>query len=257
MRVLARGNRLSITPVDPQEWRFIVETLLGLKKMNFDVWWLAYPLLGAFVGFFAGLLGVGGGGIMVPMLTTLFVAQGFPPENLVHMALGTSMAAIVATSVSSLRSHHRHGAVLWKVVRFITPGILIGTFGATFIASHVPSRPLAIFFVCFMAYVSVQMLLNVKPKPSRDLPGALGMTGGVGNRRRFGAGRNRRGLAVGAVHDLVQREDAERDRHLRGDRPADRAVRHPRICGQWLGAEGCRNTPPASSTCRRWCWSPR
>lgn len=157
--------------------------------MNFDVWWLAYPLLGAFVGFFAGLLGVGGGGIMVPMLTTLFVAQGFPPENLVHMALGTSMAAIVMTSVSSLRSHHRHGAVLWKVVRFITPGILIGTFGATFIASHVPSRPLAIFFVCFMAYVSVQMLLNVKPKPSRDLPGALGMTGV--------------GLGIGGVSALV------------------------------------------------------
>ena len=74
-------------------------------------------------------------------------------------------------------------------MRFITPGILIGTFGATFIASHVPSRPLAIFFVCFMAYVSVQMLLNVKPKPSRDLPGPLGMTGV--------------GLGIGGVSALV------------------------------------------------------
>lgn len=126
---------------------------------------------------------------MVPMLTTLFVSQGFPPDKLVHMALGTSMAAIVMTSVSSLRSHHRHGAVLWRVVRFITPGILVGTFGATFIASHVPSRPLAIFFVCFMAYVSVQMLLNVKPKPSRDLPGPIGMTGV--------------GLGIGGVSALV------------------------------------------------------
>ena len=60
--------------------------------MTFNIWWLAYPLLGAMVGFFAGLLGVGGGGIMVPMLTTLFLAQGFVHEQVVHLALGTSMA---------------------------------------------------------------------------------------------------------------------------------------------------------------------
>jgi len=144
--------------------------------MNFDLWWLAYPVLGAFVGFFAGLLGVGGGGIMVPALTTLFIAQGFPGDKVVHMALGTSMASIVFTSFSSMRAHHSHGAVRWDVVRLIAPAILVGTFGATFIASHVASEPLAIFFACFMAYVSVQMLLNIKPKPHRDLPGPLGMS---------------------------------------------------------------------------------
>lgn len=147
--------------------------------MVFDAWWISYPLLGAFVGFFAGLLGVGGGGIMVPVLTTLFVAQGFARDSVVHLALGTSMAAIVMTSVSSLRAHHKHGAVLWDVVRRITPGVLVGTFGATFIASRVASAPLAIFFACFMAYVALQMLANVKPKPSRALPGAIGM-GAVG-----------------------------------------------------------------------------
>ena len=105
--------------------------------MTFDLWWLAYPVLGAAVGFFAGLLGVGGGGIMVPMLTTFFIAQGFPQAQVVHMALGTSMAAIVLTSVSSLRAHHAHGAVRWDIVRLITPGILLGTFGATFIAARV------------------------------------------------------------------------------------------------------------------------
>jgi uncharacterized membrane protein YfcA len=144
--------------------------------MFFDPWWLSYLFLGAFVGFFAGLLGVGGGGIMVPVLTTLFVMQGFPMDKVVHLALGTSMAAIVMTSVASLRAHHRHGAVRWDIVRMITPGILVGTFGATFIASRVPSEPLAVFFACFMAYVSIQMLLNAKPKPSRELPGAAGMT---------------------------------------------------------------------------------
>lgn len=149
--------------------------------MDLDLWWLSYPLLGAVVGFFAGLLGVGGGGIMVPVLTTLFVAQDFPRDSVVHIALGTSMAAIVLTSFSSLRAHHKHGAVRWDVVRAITPGILLGTFGATFIASRVDSEPLAIFFACFMAYVALQMLANIKPKPSRELPGPLGMSGvGVG-----------------------------------------------------------------------------
>ena len=140
-------------------------------------WIVAYLALGAFVGFFAGLLGVGGGGIMVPMLTTMFAMQGFPPEQMVHLALGTSMAAIVMTSVSSLRAHHAHGAVRWDIVRGIAPGVLLGTFAGTFLASSVPTRPLAIFFACFMAYVSVQMILNVKPKPSRELPGMAGLAG--------------------------------------------------------------------------------
>ena len=146
-------------------------------------WILAYLALGAFVGFFAGFLGVGGGGIMVPMLTTMFALQEFPREHLVHVALGTSMAAIVMTSVSSLRAHHAHGAVRWDIVRNITPGVLLGTFGGTFLASSVDNAPLAIFFACFMAYVSFQMILNVKPKPSRNLPGPVGLAsvgGGIG-----------------------------------------------------------------------------
>ncbi len=140
-------------------------------------WLLAYLALGAFVGFFAGLLGVGGGGIMVPLLTTMFAAQGFPHEHIVHLALGTSMAAIVLTAISSLRAHHAHGAVRWDIVKGIAPGVLLGTFAGTFIASAVPNRPLAIFFACFMAYVSLQMVLNVKPKPSRELPGPAGLAG--------------------------------------------------------------------------------
>jgi uncharacterized membrane protein YfcA len=140
-------------------------------------WLVAYLALGAFVGFFAGLLGVGGGGIMVPILTTLFAAQGVPREHLVHLALGTSMAAIVVTSIASLRAHHKHGAVRWDIVRGVAPGVLLGTFGGTFIASRVPTTPLAIFFGCFMAYVALQMILNVKPKPSRELPGTVGLAG--------------------------------------------------------------------------------
>ena len=140
-------------------------------------WLAAYLALGAVVGFFAGLMGVGGGGIMVPILATMFAAQGFAHDHLVHLALGTSMATIVLTSLSSLRTHHAHGAVRWDIVRRIAPGVLLGTFAGTFIAAGVPTLPLAIFFACFMAYVSLQMILNAKPKPSRALPGPVGMAG--------------------------------------------------------------------------------
>lgn len=92
-----------------------------------------------------------------------------------HLALGTSMAAIVFTSISSLRAHHRHGVVRWSIVKTIAPGILVGTFLGAQLASMMPTRPLAIFFTVFMSYVAFQMLANIKPKPSRQLPGTMGM----------------------------------------------------------------------------------
>jgi len=138
-------------------------------------WLLAYLALGAVVGFFAGLLGVGGGGIMVPILTSFFLAQNFGAES-VHLALATSMASIVLTSVSSIRSHHRHGAILWPVVWQLSPAIVIGTLMAALLAGLLSSLFLAIFFCCFMTYVAVQMLLNIKPSASRQLPGWFGMS---------------------------------------------------------------------------------
>jgi uncharacterized membrane protein YfcA len=139
------------------------------------IWFAGYLVLGAVAGFFAGLLGVGGGAIMVPVLALMFAAQGLPQEHLMHLALGTSMAAIVFTSISSLRAHHKHGAVQWPIVRTIAPGILLGTFAGAQLASLIPTRPLAIFFTVFMSYVAFQMLANIKPHPSRQLPGRLGM----------------------------------------------------------------------------------
>ena len=92
-----------------------------------------------------------------------------------HLALGTSMASIIATSFSSLRAHHLQGGVIWKVFKGMSLGILVGTFLATFLASHIDSIYLAIFFSMFMAYVSIQMFLNKKPKPSRELAGPTGL----------------------------------------------------------------------------------
>lgn len=141
-----------------------------------DFQWIAiFLLLGAVVGVMAGLLGVGGGGIMVPMLTTIFLAMGIPVEKVVHLALGTSMASIVITSIASLRAHHARGGVIWDIVKHLTPGIILGTFLATFLATIMNSQYLAVFFSVFMAIISVQMFLNKKPKPSRKLTGNTGL----------------------------------------------------------------------------------
>ncbi len=140
------------------------------------VWWSAYIGLGVFTGFAAGMLGIGGGLVMVPALTMIFSAQsGFPAAESLHMALGTSMATILFTSLSSLRAHHRHAAVLWKIVFQITPGILFGTLVGTVFASSVPARPLAVLFTAFVCAVALQMALNLKPKATRELPGVAGM----------------------------------------------------------------------------------
>ncbi|GGC85334.1 sulfite exporter TauE/SafE family protein [Undibacterium terreum] len=134
-----------------------------------------YLALGAFAGILAGLLGVGGGTVIVPVLTFIFAAQHFPPEYVLHFALGTSMASILFTSLASLRSHHRRGAVNWAVVRQITPGIVIGTLVGVWLTSMMSTRLLKMIFIAFAYFVAVQMLMNIKPKPSRQLPAGPGM----------------------------------------------------------------------------------
>jgi uncharacterized membrane protein YfcA len=138
-------------------------------------------VLGLFTGIVAGLLGVGGGLVMVPFLTWAFLEQGFPAHYNIHMALGTSLAVIVLTSVSSLRAHHAHGAVRWEAVRRITPGIILGTLIGAFAAAHLSDRGLKWFFTLFLAYAATQMLIGFKPQAQRELPGWPGMSlaGGV------------------------------------------------------------------------------
>lgn len=144
------------------------------------IWLASYLLLGSAVGILAGLLGVGGGLIIVPMLSFLFSAQGFSNEHVLHLALGTSLASIMFTSVSSLWSHHRKGAVIWKAVTAITPGIILGTFGGSYLAARLSTNFLKGFFAVFLYVVATQMLMGLKPKPSRSLPGATGMAGAGG-----------------------------------------------------------------------------
>lgn len=137
---------------------------------------IVYLLLGAFVGVVAGLLGVGGGLIIVPVLIILFQSYDFSPAVITHLAVGTSLATIMLTSISSVRAHHSHGAVQWPEFLRLTPGIVIGTLAGAGLASVISSDSLKNFFGFFELAVAVQMALELRPNASRSLPGPLGMT---------------------------------------------------------------------------------
>jgi len=141
---------------------------------------LLYLGLGVVAGVLAGLLGIGGGLVIVPMLVFALAWQGVDAEHLMHLALGTSLATIIFTAVSSFMAHHRRGAVRWEVVRRIVPGILVGTLGGTFVAAALSTNFLKGFFVLFLYFVAYQMLTGRKPNPSRELPGPAGMFGAGG-----------------------------------------------------------------------------
>lgn len=130
-------------------------------------WILLYVALGAFVGFMAGLLGVGGGGILVPLLTFIFNYQGMSAENVVHLALGTSLTCMIISATASIRAHAARGAVVWRIVAGMAPGIMLGAFVVTQLAANVNSVYIALFFALFMALVAGQMFLNWQPKPSQ------------------------------------------------------------------------------------------
>ena len=150
---------------------------------------LTYSGVGAVAGVLAGLLGIGGGLVLVPMLVLCFAHQGVSNQLIMHLALGTSMASIIFTAVSSFWAHHKRGAVNWIVVRRIVIGIFLGTFLGSCFAARLPTNFLKGFFVAFLYYVAIQMLLNRKPAASRELPEKVGM---------FGAGN-----LIGAISSLV------------------------------------------------------
>ncbi|MBC2730038.1 MAG: sulfite exporter TauE/SafE family protein [Thiobacillus sp.] len=141
----------------------------------------AYGGLGLVVGFVAGLLGVGGGLIIVPVLIMLLHTHGQAVGMEPQLALGTSLATILFTSLSSVRAHHRRGAVEWPLVRRIAPGIVLGTLAGAALAARMPATVLKVFFVVFLFYAAVQMWLDFKPAPHRGLPGRTGtsLAGGV------------------------------------------------------------------------------
>lgn len=117
-----------------------------------------YLLIGSVVGTLAGLLGVGGGLIIVPVLASLFSTLGIPPAIIMHLALGTSLASILVTSLASVYSHHKHAAVNWSNAARLSPGVLAGAWGGAILASVLSSDILKPGFACFELLVAMYML---------------------------------------------------------------------------------------------------
>jgi uncharacterized membrane protein YfcA len=133
--------------------------------------------LGAFIGFLAGLLGLGGGFTTVPVLLEIFSREGFATEHLVPMAIGTSAATIIFTGISSARAHHARGAVRWSVVGGMAPGIVVGSLIGPQIASSLPPALMSAAFGAFIWFGAYRMLRNKPPVAERELPGRVGMAG--------------------------------------------------------------------------------
>ena len=142
---------------------------------------MALCAMGIFGGFAAGLLGIGGGMILVPFMTMIFESLQVPPQLIVHMAIATCLATILFTSISSVRAHHLQGAVQWRIVRLLSPGILVGSWIGPWIGKQMNTMVMALFFGIFVAVAATQMLIETKPGAHRDLPGPGGMfaAGGV------------------------------------------------------------------------------
>ncbi|MFT7561586.1 MAG: putative membrane protein YfcA [Flavobacteriales bacterium] len=134
-----------------------------------ELHWLAIFLgMGAFAGFFAGLLGLGGGAVLVPLLSSAYVAMGFAPELVLPLALGSSMACIVPTSLSSTYSHWRSGKISWPVVAIMAPGIACGSFLGSQLVMFIPQALLTIVFSLFISYVALTMLLQKAKSVNED-----------------------------------------------------------------------------------------
>jgi len=134
--------------------------------------------LGLCSGFLAGLLGIGGGMLMVPFLTIILSARGVDAGMAVKMAIATSMATIMFTSLSSVRAHHKRGAVRWDLVRGLAPGIVLGgLLAGAGIFALIKGQALALVFAVFVGFSATQMLRNKKPAPSRQMPGTAGQLG--------------------------------------------------------------------------------
>lgn len=137
--------------------------------------------LGLCSGFLAGLLGIGGGMVMVPFITFILSARGIEADLAVKMAIATSMATIVFTSVSSVRAHHKRGAVRWDIVQRLAPGIVLGAALASLgVFALLKGSWLALFFAAFVGFSATQMFLDRKPAPTRTLPGTAGLLGAGG-----------------------------------------------------------------------------
>ncbi|MCP1330446.1 sulfite exporter TauE/SafE family protein, partial [Halomonas sp. R1t4] len=149
--------------------------------MTFAAILASYLALGAVAGTMAGLFGVGGGIIIVPVLVFAFGLQGISPEITMHLAVGTSLATIVITGASSALGHFRKGSVHRAWLMALLPGLMLGAIAGVFIADNLSGTVLGTLFGVFVLLLATKMVIGLTPKPGTIAPGKVAMTiaGGV------------------------------------------------------------------------------
>ncbi|TCJ17207.1 sulfite exporter TauE/SafE family protein [Parasulfuritortus cantonensis] len=135
----------------------------------------SFLALGLVAGLLAGMLGIGGGVVIVPALIWIFQAEGMSGEIVPHLAIGTSLATIVFTSLSAIRAQQKRGAIDWSVVRLLAPATLLGGFASGYLAGYVPAATLKGLFATFLLFVGTQFILDWKPAAHWRLPGRAGL----------------------------------------------------------------------------------
>ncbi|KAB7889111.1 TSUP family transporter [Poseidonibacter ostreae] len=135
---------------------------------------IIFLALGSFVGVVAGLFGIGGGGLIVPILTMFLLSHEFGGDEVVQISLATSIAVISITSISSFRAQHKKKAVRWDIFKMIAPGVIVGTFMFTFVASNINSFYLSVFFSIFMLYAAYKMFFGKKAEGEGTIIGRSG-----------------------------------------------------------------------------------
>lgn len=137
---------------------------------------LLYLVLGAAAGLIAGLFGVGGGLIIVPALVFAFSFQDLSSDVLTQMAIGTSLATIIFTSISAIKTHHSKAAIDWPLVKRLTLGIVIGAVLGSLLADSLPGETLQIIIGIYAFVVAIQMGFGLKPKAEHELPKGAGLS---------------------------------------------------------------------------------
>lgn len=133
---------------------------------------LIFLIIGALAGFAAGLFGVGGGTIIVPLLFVVFTQMDYSPDSIMHLALGTSLATIIVTSISSLMAHNKKGAVMWPVFKNLAPGLALGCFLGAGIAGQISGLYLQLIVGVFLLWVAYKMFFASKKPVANHSSGA-------------------------------------------------------------------------------------
>ncbi|MEJ2383480.1 MAG: sulfite exporter TauE/SafE family protein [Xanthomonadales bacterium] len=138
---------------------------------------LAYLMIGLLAGYLAGFLGIGGGFVVVPALTWLFLQNPETAPFAVHMAVATSLGTMLVTSLSSILAHHRRRAIRWALVRALAPGLIAGAVLGALLADRLDGAALVRIVGIFAILAGLQLILGRKPTGEKTLPGQPAVSG--------------------------------------------------------------------------------